>query len=274
MAVITFLAALVLAACALIWAVPSWRGGGAPEQAEEAPLPIPPVPPRIAEGDQYEHCLSMLNTDPAGANGFAETLEAAGGGDGALHCHGLAQVALGNAETGATMMEALARASRAPAIARASLFDQAGQAWMIAGAADRAYVAATLALALSPDDPDLLIDRAMAGATLGRFAEAAADLDRALAIDPRRRDALVFRASALRQLNRLDQAEADIDHALALDEDDPEALLERGILRQRRGDRQGAQADWEHAIALDPDSTTADLAQQNLALLEAGPARR
>ena len=51
-------------------------------------------------------------------------------------------------------------------------------------------------------------------------------------------------------------------------------LVERGILRQRMGDGAGARADWEHAIELDPDSTTADLAEQNLALLEAGPERR
>jgi regulator of sirC expression with transglutaminase-like and TPR domain len=58
------------------------------------------------------------------------------------------------------------------------------------------------------------------------------------------------------------------------DPDNAEALLERGILRQRHDDRAGARRDWERAIELSPDSTTADLAQQNLALLEAGPDRR
>ena len=52
-----------------------------------------------------------------------------------------------------------------------------------------------------------------------------------------------------------------------------EALLEHGILRQRVDDQAGARQDWERAISLEPDSATADLAQQNLALLDAGPDR-
>ena len=80
--------------------------------------------------------------------------------------------------------------------------------------------------------------------------------------------------AARRQLGHLDLAAADVGRALDLDPDDPDALLERGILRQRVGDQTGARADWERVIALSPDSATGDLAQQNLALLEAGPERR
>jgi tetratricopeptide (TPR) repeat protein len=100
------------------------------------------------------------------------------------------------------------------------------------------------------------------------------DLNRALELDPRRADALVLRGAAWRNEGKIDTAEADIDHAIDIDPDDPEALLQRGILRQRKGDQAGARADWERAITLDPDSTAADLAQQDLALLEAGPDRR
>ena len=50
--------------------------------------------------------------------------------------------------------------------------------------------------------------------------------------------------------------------------------LERGIIRQLRGDTAGARADWERTIEVAPDSSAADLAQQNLALNEAGPRRR
>jgi regulator of sirC expression with transglutaminase-like and TPR domain len=77
-----------------------------------------------------------------------------------------------------------------------------------------------------------------------------------------------------RKLNQLDLAQADVSRALTLDPDDPDALLERGILRQRMGDEAGARADWEHARAVDPNSTTADLAEQNLSLLEAGPVQQ
>jgi regulator of sirC expression with transglutaminase-like and TPR domain len=74
-----------------------------------------------------------------------------------------------------------------------------------------------------------------------------------------------------RKLDQLELARADVSQALALDTNEPDALLERGILRQRLGDAAGARADWEHARDADPNSTIAELAVQNLALLEAGP---
>ena len=274
-AILGGLAALALATgltIALSVGLLDGRPGDSPD-GDEAGLPIPPIPPRIAEGEDYDRCLSMLNDDPEGAAAFAEAWEQTGGGDPATHCRALAEVALGEAETGAEMMDKLAGHSTEPPAARASVYAQAGQAWLIAGMADRAYAAATMALSLTPDDEDVLIDRSVAAATLERYKDAAEDLTHALDIDGRRPDALVLRAAAFRQLGSLDRAQEDVDRALGQDPDSPEALLERGILRQRRGDRAGARRDWERAIALSPDTATADLAQQNLALLEAGPAR-
>ena len=245
------------------------RAAVAPDMAEA--LPVPPVPPRIASGKDYEDCLAMLAKDPLGAHGFAEAWEATGGGDGATHCYGLAEIALGNAESGAEILEKLGTESAAPAAARAMILGQAVQAWLMAGDAGHAYGAATLALMLSPDDPDLLIDRSVAAATLEHYADAITDLDRALALDPHRPDALVYRAAAWRELDRLDLAAGNIGEALTLDPDFADALLERGIERQRFGDLSGARADWERAMALAPDTPTSDLAEQNLALLEAGP---
>lgn len=239
---------------------------------QDVPLPVPPAPPRIAEGDRYDHCLAMLADDPQGADSFAETWQGAGGGEGAAHCRALAEIAVGNAQTGAEMLEHLAEASHDDNAARAALFDQADQAWTIAGNTGQAFAAATLALSLDPDDPDLLVDHAVAAAALEHYDAAVGDLDHALAIEPRRADALVYRAAAERHLGRLSVAESDIGRALTLDPDNADALLERGIIRQQQGDDAGARADWQRAMALAPDSATSDLAEQNLALLEAGPA--
>lgn len=247
---------------------------GWPAQADSAALPVPPIPARIAEGEDYDRCIGMLVSNPAGAQSFADAWEATGGGDGATHCRALAEIALGAPENGADLMEALAGRSQGQAAARASVYGQAGQAWLMAGAPGRAYGAATLALSLMPDDPDLLIDRSVASANLERYHDAVDDLTLALDLDPRRADALVFRSAAWRHLGQLDLAQDDIDRAFAQDRENPDALLERGIIRQRRGDRDGARRDWEQAIALSPDTATGDLAQQNLALLEAGPDRR
>ncbi len=247
---------------------------GSPDDMESGEtLPIPPVPPRIAEGADYEKCLGMLASDPEGANTFADAWQATGGGEAADHCFALAQVQLGDVQTGAEMLEKIAAKSKAPDLARASVYGQADQAWLMAGEPARALAAATLALSLSPDDVDLLIDRSVASGTLGHYEDAVDDLSHALELDPKRADALVLRAAAWRHGGHLDLAQDDVDRALARDPENPEAYLERGILRQRRGDRVGAHQDWVQAEALAPDTATSDLAEQNLALLEAGPDR-
>ncbi|MSP05470.1 MAG: tetratricopeptide repeat protein [Acetobacteraceae bacterium] len=233
-----------------------------------------PVQPRIAQGAEYERCLAMVPGDPAGAYALADAWEATGGGDGATHCNAAAQLALGNTEAGAELLEKLAKGSKAAPLARAFVFGQATQAWLMAGDAARAYGAATMALALAPDDIDLLIDRSIAAATMARYLDAIDDLNLALDRDPRRTDALVFRAAAWRHEGQLALANDDVTRAVAIDPDFPEAMLERGILRQRRGNLDGARTDWQRAIELAPDTATADLAQQNISLLEVGPRLR
>jgi tetratricopeptide (TPR) repeat protein len=274
-ALIAAIGLVAVIAAGAAWKLHGSEPGGPEAQSVSADeIPIPPVPPRLAEGPDYERCMAMLGTDPEGANSFADAWEATGGGEGARHCHALAMIQLGDVQAGAEKLETLAANSHAPAVARATVYGQADQAWLMAGQPTRALAAATLALSLSSDDPDLLIDRSVAEGTLGHYEEAVDDLSHALELDPRRPDALVLRAAAWRHLGHLDLAQDDVDRALAQDIDNPEAYLERGILRQRSGDRAGAQKDWVQAKTLAPDSATSDLAEQNLALLEAGPDRR
>jgi tetratricopeptide (TPR) repeat protein len=246
----------------------------APSASADAPvaaLPVPPFPPRIAEGSDYEACLATLATDRAGTVAIAEATPAEGDDDGAMHCRGLAMIAVGKPAQGADLLERLSRQSSAPALARASVLGQAGQARLMVAQADKAADDASLALQLSPDDIEFFIMRATAEGAQGRFENAVDDLDQALRLDAARPDALVARAVVRRKLNQLDLAQADVSQALTLDPDDPDALLERGILRQRAGDETGARADWQHARDVDPNGTTADLAMQNLSLLEVGP---
>ena len=263
---------LALGAAGAVWQLHSSEITDA--EPGSADLPLPPVPPRVAEGPDYEQCMAMLTSDPAGANNFADAWVATGGGEGATHCLALAKVALGDVAAGADMLDHLAGASKAPDVARAAVYGQAEHAWLMAGDATRALGAATLALSLSDEDPDLLIGRSVALATLGTYGDAVDDLSRALEIDGKRPDALVLRAAAYRHLGNLDLAEYDVSRALLQDPDNSEAYLERGILRERKGDRHGAHSDWLEAKTLAPDTPTSDLAEQNLALLEAGPDQR
>lgn len=237
-------------------------------------LPVPPFPPRITEGSSYEACLSTLATDPASALAEAEASQTRGGGEGASHCQGLALIAVGKPVAGAEVLEVLAQNSRAPSLVRALILGQAAQARMMVAQADIAAQDASKALALSPDDTEMLIMRATAEGELEQFKQAVDDLTQALRLDANRSDALVARAVMRRKLNELDRAQADVSMALKLVPDDQDALLERGILRQRNGDAAGARADWEHVRDLDPNSTAAELAEQNLSLLEAGPTRQ
>jgi len=250
-----------------------WQAPAEFEPVEAADLPVPPFPPRITQGSDYEACLAALADDPDGAIAIAESWQSGGGGDGAAHCRGLALIAIGRPEEGAAVLEELSLKTTAPPLAKASLLYQAVQARMMVDQAEQAQADATAALALAPDDVDLMVSRAAAEATLGAAPVALRDLGDALQRDPTRVDALIARAALYRAQGRIDLAKSDIEKALALDPDDADALLERGILRQRSGDRTGARADWEHARGTQPDSVTADRAEQNLSLLDAGPAQ-
>lgn len=260
-------AALLLAAGGGAW---WWLAPGAPEEA----LPTPPEPPRLVEAPQYEHCLEMVEDDPEGARAFADSWAMEGGGEAAAHCAALALLTLGRAEPAAEALERIATRSQAGIAARAAVFGQAGGAWIAAGRPERAHAALSLALALVPVDAELLTERAMASLSLDRPEEALADVDNAVAADASRTEAWVIRAAALRRLDRTGPAAESVAQALRLEPENVEALLERGIIRQIQGDARGARADWEKVIELAPDGAAADLAAQNMALIEAGPARR
>lgn len=254
-------------------APPPPEATGGPGNTEPS-LPLPPEPPRLADSPEYENCLTLLRNDPEEALSTAEAWDRRGGGEGAKHCLALAQLALGEPDRAAERLERLAGESHASNAARAAVYAQASQAWTLAEQPGRAYAASTLALTLSPNDPALLVDRALAAASLGRYAETLLDVDAALKLEPARPDTLVFRAAALRHLDRQTEALQAVQQALELDPQQPEALLERGILKQLKGDTAGARADWQRTVASAPDSPAADLARQNLALNEAGPRRR
>ena len=104
-----------------------WPSAPIPAETVLTELPIPPFPPRITEGSAYEACLATLSGDPISAVAMAETWQADGGGDGALHCRGLALIAMGNAADGAALLEQLSQQSNAPAMARANVLGQAAE---------------------------------------------------------------------------------------------------------------------------------------------------
>lgn len=219
-------------------------------------------------------CLALLASDPETASDAAHEWAKHGGGDDAGQCAALADIALGDTAIGAGSLDALSQHGNTPPAHRAQFADQAMQAWLLAGKTNDALASARRAVALDPLDPELLVDRGRAEVAAGDPGDAVADLSKVLVMQPADGDALITRATAFRRLERLGEAKADIDAACLLEPDEPAALLERGILRERAGDEDGARTDWDRIVSLSPDTHEADMAQQDLALLDAGPSEK
>jgi tetratricopeptide (TPR) repeat protein len=229
-------------------------------------------PPTEAEAASYDECMGLARRDPHAALDFAEAWRGRGGAHPAEHCAAVALIGLKRYKEAASRLETLGHAmEKAPSSLRAGVFDQASQAWLLAGDGLSAYAAAGEALALTPNDPELLIDRAEAAGLSKQFDKALPDLDQVLKVNPNRVDALVYRAAAYRALKRLDPALADAEKALALSPNLASALLERGNIRSLRGDTAGARADWQRILAVAPESPEAATAKANLAALASEP---
>ncbi len=216
--------------------------------------------------DQYDLCLARTASDPAAALLLATSWLKAGGGAAADHCAALALVGLRRFGEAAAKLDSLARSSFASnAATRTALFDQAGNAWLLAADADRAVASFTAALSGDPADPDLLADRARADAFKKEWAKAESDLTAALLVAPDRADLYVLRGSARHAMGRKADARADFDRALKLQPNNPDALVERGTMKFETGDIAGARSDWKQVVAAAPTSLAAESARRHLA---------
>jgi tetratricopeptide (TPR) repeat protein len=217
---------------------------------------------------RYQTCLRTANLDPARALAQAAEWSKAKGGAPAEHCAAVSLVELKRYPEAAGRLDAL---GRAPAMGnlRSEIFDQAGNAWMMAGDADRAVASFSNALTLSANDADLYADLARAQAMKKSWGEAEGDLNEALRLQPRRPDLLVLRASARDAEGKLKEARQDVDQALALKPSAPEALMERGEIFKQVGDIAGARRDFESVVKLAKDGEAAQSARQELDALPA-----
>ncbi len=202
-----------------------------------------------SDSQHYRLCMAAGGSNPAAALADAEAWMKSGGGVPAQHCAALALVGLKRyAEAGARLDKVAADKAVPDASFRSELFDQAGNAWLLAGDGARAVQSFTAALALSAGDADLYADLARAQAMRKNWQEVDLDLNAALQMMPRRADLLILRASARRALKRYAEARADIEAALKIKPGDGGALVERGLLRRQLGDLGGAKRDFQAAL--------------------------
>lgn len=213
---------------------------------------------------RYQQCIALTKTNAQGAYNQALAWHSAGGGSSAEHCGALALVQLGRYVEAAPKLDALAQQLGSKPALRAQLYDQAGNAWLLAEDALRAETAFSNALTLAGRDVDVLADRARARAMRKDWFGAETDLSAALAVDPDRSDLLVLRASARHAAGKKAPARADIDRALDIFPNYGDALVERGAMKFEDGDTKGAYADWQQVIKLAPKSRAAALAGEYL----------
>ncbi len=223
---------------------------------------------QAADKQRYENCLELANSNPAAALTVADKWVGQKGGPPAQHCAAVALVGLKKYPEAAVRLDALGRAPGMGDL-RPQLFDQAGNAWMLAGQIEKAIASFQGALALSSSDPDLYSDLARAQAMQSDWPEVESDLNAALAISPRRPDLLVLRASARHAQHQMADARSDIQAALAMQPKNPEALVERGSIERDTGDFIHARADFQAALTVKAGGQTQDAARRNLAALDA-----
>jgi tetratricopeptide (TPR) repeat protein len=240
------------------------------------------APAALALGDpaaEHDQCVAEAEKDPEAALIRARQWSRQGGGPDADHCAAMALYDLRRYPEAAQAFDGAARATAAASpILAAQIFDQAGQAWLVANEPQSARTEFDAAIRLSPDDPDLRIDRAEALAALGQYWKAVDDLNRASDLAPKRAEIYAYRAAAYRALNELTMARADIARNLRLAPDNPVGLLERGNIRRLDGDLVGARRDWLEVTRIARGTPEAAAAAQNLdrlgAIREGGkPAR-
>jgi tetratricopeptide (TPR) repeat protein len=224
---------------------------------------------KFDDAQEYTACMTLARSKPDQGLETALTWQSRGGAEAAEHCAAVALIGLGETSEAATRLEKLGTklAPGRPGLA-AEILAQSGQAWLMAGKADRAYAVETTALKLAPKDVDLLVDRAVTLGQAKNYWEAIDDLNRAHELAPKRSDVLVYRASAYRFVDSADLALEDLDAAIQLDPRNPEAYLERGILRRLANDREGARSDWLKTLSLGSGTPTGEAAQKNLELLD------
>jgi tetratricopeptide (TPR) repeat protein len=221
---------------------------------------------------QYDQCLARAASNGSDALREATLWQQSGGGTAADHCLAVALVSLHRYGEAAVKLDALAHGGFAgdPSM-RTALFDQAGNAWLLAERPDSAIVSFSAALAIDPSDADILADRARANAMKKLWARADSDLSAALLVDPGRADLLVLRGSARHAMGRKAEARADFEQALSIRPGLADALLERGMMKLEQGDVAGARADWLQVASASPGTAAGDAARQHLIDTEPAP---
>lgn len=199
---------------------------------------------------RYQQCIAGIERDPEAAYEGAMAWANEANDLEAFRCAAHALIGQGRYDQAARRLESLGTVSEGhDAYTRASLFTEAGHAYLQARDPSHARGAFTRAIASVGADtanlPELLIDRASAYAEERDWRNAEEDLNRALDLRPDDPVAYRMRAMMRMRLNALDLALADAERAVQLDPRSVDSALVLGHVRETR--RLGRQFDEDES---------------------------
>ncbi len=228
----------------------------------------------------------MIDRSPDKAINLALEWQAGGGGVPARHCEALALSHMKEYAEAAVRLMRIADDMRvgkgmpvrgdqrmvANASLLADMYGQAANAWLLADEIVRAEDAIELGLAVvpagTPQQNELLVDRARIAAADDDFEYALQDLEAVLQADENRTDILVLVAAAARGVGQLDRAEEALMRYRKAYPDDTAGLLELGNLRHAQGRTDDARKAWLALLRSAPEGRNAEAARANLEKLD------
>lgn len=222
--------------------------------------------------DDYDTCLTLIQSDPQAAEREAgDWVRYGGGGAAARHCYALALLAIG--ADGRAAEELIGAAVEEPGLtdeARADLLVQAGELLIEDDDLLTATVVAEQARRLAPRRAGVLGLSGAIKLANGDTAAGIRDLDAALDAGGAEARWLLRRAAAHRQRGRLVAARDDATFALEQSPDDPTAWLEYGRILAGLGDKPAARQSLLRAVSLDRNGRVGRAAQIALQRMDAG----
>ena len=181
----------------------------------------------------YQACVERIEQDPATGRYEALRWISDGGGDPAVYCAAVADLAMDLPRLAGGRLQTLAEKNRTldPYLS-ARLYVQAAQAWAAGNETDLALAAINEADRMAPGALEVKLLSAPVYAELGRWGLVKRNLDEAEQIEPLTAPALVLRSRARLQLLDQEGAASDLQQALNLQPDNIDGLILRGELAQ------------------------------------------
>ncbi len=196
-------------------------------------LPHPLLAQEAYFDPDYQTCVDRIVDDPKRGRYFAMRWITDGGGDPAVYCAAVADLAMNLPRVAGQRLQSLAEKNRStdPYLS-ARLYSQAAQAWSRGNEDERALAAIENARRMAPASDEVRLLAAPVYAEAGKWSMTKGVLDEAEATTPLTADALVLRARAQYELTDAEAAATDLQQALNIDPNNIEGLLLRGELSQ------------------------------------------